>query len=108
MSSDAKNWDRYELVFMDDMNGLQAKEFVLLTQPKIKKRETCFNRKKELIEEKPNVNRCLAKYLEVVLGIYQCSVIKPQSLFFCGLDLNPPGLVLSFVEDQPNIKTINK
>lgn len=47
------------------------------------------------------------KYLEVVLEIYQCSVTKLLSLFFCGLGQNLLELVPSFAVDQPELKKNN-
>lgn len=56
-----------------------------------------------------NALQCASlKYLEVVLGIYQCSVTKLLSLFFCGLGLNLPELAPSFAVDQPELKQNKK
>lgn len=43
------------------------------------------------------------KYLEVALGIYQCSVTKLLSLFFYGLGQNLPELAPSSAVDQPEL-----
>lgn len=51
-----------------------------------------------------NALQCASlKYLEVVLGIYQCSVTKLLSLFFYGLDQNLPELAPSSAVDQPEL-----
>ena len=52
-----------------------------------------------------NALQCASlKYLEVVLGIYRCSVTKLLSLFFCGLGQNLPEMAPSFAVDQPELK----
>lgn len=43
------------------------------------------------------------KYLEVVLGIYQCFVTKLLSLSFYGLGQNLPELAPSSAVDQPEL-----
>lgn len=95
----------HELVYVNGMAGIQTEEFTSLIQPKIKKSQACFNRKNAFIVAELNALQCASlKYLEVVLGIYQCSVTKLLSLFFCGLGQNLPELAPSFAVDQPESK----
>lgn len=88
------------------MAGIQTEEFTSLIQPKIKKaKHALVERKNAFIVAELNALQCASlKYLEVVLGIYQCSVTKPLSLFFCGLGLNLPELAPSFAVGQPELK----
>lgn len=51
-----------------------------------------------------NALQCASlKYLEVVLGIYQCSATKLLSLFFYGLGQNLPELAPFSAVDQPEL-----
>lgn len=71
---------------------------------KNQKSQACFSRKKALVVAELNALQCASlKYLEVVLGICQCSVTKLLSLFFYGLGQNLPELAPSSAVDQPEL-----
>lgn len=87
---------------MNGMAGIQTEEFT--NTAKTQKSQACFNRKKALIVAELNALHCgFLKYLEVALGIYQCSVTKLLSLFFYGLGQNLPELAPSSAVDQPEL-----
>lgn len=95
----------HELVHGNGMAGIQTEEFTSLTQPITKESQACFYRKNAFTVAELNALQCASlKYLEVALGIYQCSVTKLLSLFFCGLGRSPPELAPSFAGDQPELK----
>lgn len=97
----------HELVYANGMVGIQTEEFTSLIQPKIKKSKACFNRKNAFIVAELNALQYVPlKYLEVVLGICQCSATKLLSLFSCGLGQNLLELAPSFAVDQPQLKKI--
>lgn len=100
----------HELVYANGMAGIQTEEFTSLIQPKNqKKSKACFRRKNAFIVVELNAFQYAPlKYLEVVLGICQCSATKLLSLFSCGLGQNLLELAPSFAVDQPQLKNKNK